>query len=58
MRFKLEIECDNDAFATFVECETARLLESASRKLRDGHTDGTLVDHNGNTVGSFGFEED
>jgi hypothetical protein len=60
MRFKLELECDNDAFqgagveGPFEVVETARLLREAAERLYEGA--GSLRDGNGNTVGRFAFE--
>jgi len=62
MRFVLTIDCNNDAFGdTRAERfrEVARLLRGTAGSIgREGYGEGPmLLDSNGNTVGSFGFEE-
>lgn len=60
MKFKLEIDCDNDAFgdgmaATFNEL--SRILgELRGRLVGEGYATGGLLDHNGNLVGKYWFE--
>jgi hypothetical protein len=57
MKFVLEIQCDNDAFAENPNNEVVRLLhEVANRLEKDGHSCGGLVDYNGNSVGRFEYE--
>lgn len=56
MRFTFEIETDNAAFeGPGLALETARLLEAAARKVRDGYEQGRARDVNGNAVGTWGF---
>lgn len=56
MKFKLEIACDNDAFAAGRNKETARILREVAKKLLDeGNASTKIYDVNGNGVGSFGF---
>ena len=58
MRFKLDINCDGAAFADRgASSEVARLLRLADNRLRHGETEGTLLDLNGNSVGTWGFTE-
>ena len=57
MIIKLEICCDNAAFADLPEEEVARILENAARRLRrDGLCDQRLTDVNGNAVGEMTVE--
>lgn len=55
MRFKLNIECDNDAFADDPAVELARILHKAAEKVlvQVDQTPGNfpLFDANGNKVG-------
>ena len=57
MKFKLEIECDNDAFGNDDECqrndEIARILEDAASRVSGACASGALRDSNGNKVGRF-----
>ncbi len=54
MKFKLEItETDNAAFDDGPATEIARILEVAAKRVRDGWTEGALLDANGNRVGRF-----
>lgn len=55
MKFVLEIECDNDAFADDPAWEIADILLSASKGMCRLDTDEPcrLRDSNGNTVGSM-----
>jgi hypothetical protein len=52
--FTLKIDTDNAAFEDG-SLEVARILEHTAKRLRDGRTDGKLLDINGNTVGEYGF---
>jgi hypothetical protein len=54
--FHLSIETDSAAFEDNPD-ELARLLEIAAEKVRDGRSDGRLVDVNGNTVGTFATDD-
>lgn len=66
MRFFVEIECDNAAFAapggetsrTFRNRETLRIFRHVDDALQRGQESGVLLDRNGNTVGSYGFARD
>ena len=59
MKFILEIECDNDAFADDPSAEVARLLRNAAERVEDvplahrAEPIGILRDGNGNHVGFF-----
>lgn len=64
MRFKLEIECDNEAFADGGEhtietagAEVVRILKKIVWHIEGGREDGPIVDINGNKVGEWGFED-
>lgn len=60
-RFVLSMECDNAAFAEGErEAEVARILRRTAQRLEDlevaiGNGGGSLLDVNGNRVGSFAF---
>ena len=57
MKFKLEIECDNDAFVDYCENELSRILVSVAEKLRLGHClPLNIWDINGNRVGEAVLE--
>jgi hypothetical protein len=58
MEFSIEIDCDNAAFDGDPVDEIVRILNVVKGKLRSGHHDGSLVDENGNTVGSFELVDD
>jgi hypothetical protein len=59
MNFQLTIECDNDAFQPDYNAEIARLLRAAADKVeRSGANFGSLMDANGNRVGTFGTDND
>lgn len=53
--FKLEFDFSGDAFAeTRLASEIGRILHKvATRVMRDGATEGAIVDVNGNTVGQW-----
>jgi hypothetical protein len=58
MRFLVEIECDNAAFEDDPSCEVARLLRLIARGVeKDGSQEGGLRDSNGNSCGSYKYEE-
>lgn len=50
---KLTIEMDNAAFADDCAAELAHLLRQAARCIEDGYPARTLIDSNGNCVGSY-----
>ena len=55
MKFILEIECNNDAFFLNIKGETARVLEEAARRIRDGEMYHALRDANGNRIGDYRY---
>lgn len=58
MKFIVTINLDDDAFADALRnLEVAAMLHSAARKVAEDTTRGRLVDHNGNTIGTFGFNK-
>jgi hypothetical protein len=55
--FRLEIDTDNDAFYPWTT-EVARLLRKAAQDIAEnGTTEGYFRDANGNTCGSYKYEE-
>lgn len=62
MKFRLEMECDNDAFGADPRDETARILREIATRLEKRQStllalNGAL-DVNGNSVCSYYFKED
>ncbi len=58
MKFTLTIHCDNAAFEEYgLENEVARILRVAAMKVGRGKNE-PLRDENGNTVGSFAFDDE
>jgi ABC-type Co2+ transport system permease subunit len=55
--FTLTIDCDNDAFEDMPQAEVARILHNVAERILYPLMDGTCRDVNGNTVGSFAFDE-
>jgi hypothetical protein len=54
MAFTLTITTDGAAFVdSGTEQEVARILQDVAEKLRNGYTEGSPKDYNGNTVGSW-----
>jgi len=61
MKFKIEIDCGNDAFhGDGIEAEVVRILETMRYELTNGDADTNrrlfLHDINGNSVGTARFE--
>ena len=56
MDFKIKFNMDNAMFDEQPESEIARILKSISSQVKNGITYGKIVDLNGNSVGSWGFE--
>lgn len=54
--FVLTINLGTDAFHPDPGHELRRILLDLLDKLEEGREEGTLRDHNGNTVGVFGME--
>lgn len=57
-KFKVHINCGNDAFATAPEEEVARILRKLADQIEQGFTGCYLTDYNGNTVGFAEFKEE
>ena len=55
MRFLMKIECDNAAFEDLTELP--RLVRKVATRLDGGATEGPVLDSNGNSVGTYWFEE-
>ena len=63
MKFEISINTDNSAFVDAVTgeqipYELARLLRVVAGRVEEGETTGKLRDFNGNTVGSFGYDDE
>ena len=57
MRFRIDISCDNDAFIPDPSREVSYALQRIVARL--GEADGgTIIDSNGNSVGSWGYHEE
>ena len=57
--FKLEIECDNDAFADYPAREITRILQQVAIEInRSMHCNSAqwVRDSNGNRVGTYKYE--
>jgi hypothetical protein len=57
MKFKVEFDCNNDAFVQFPEGEVANILENLAHAVRQGDTGGAIYDSNGNGVGKWEFTD-
>jgi hypothetical protein len=57
MKFKIEFDCDNDAFVVNPEAEVADLLENVAYRVKQGETYGKVFDTNGNSVGNWEFTD-
>jgi len=51
MNLIITINQDNEAFDGNRESETARILKDIAKNIQAGHTDFSIRDTNGNTVG-------
>ena len=58
MKFRVEIECDDEAFDELHNREIYHILGKAGLRVEDGETDFSLWDSNGHRVGRAWFEED
>lgn len=61
MIFKLEVDCGNAAFGDSpdeVASELLGIFATTIKRLRDGDDSGHARDRNGNTVGSWSYEDD
>ena len=56
MNFELKLNCDNGAFWS-PELEIQRILNELAKKIENGLVEGIIQDHNGNTVGKWGFTD-
>ena len=56
MKFKIVINCDNDAFANNPVTETARLLRKIASEIDTEQGQSSCMDYNGNKVGVYFFE--
>lgn len=56
MTFKLEINCDNAAFAVTPGIEVAAILRDIADAVEEGATEGRGIDSNGNTTGQYAFK--
>lgn len=57
MTFKLEINCDHDAFLPDPRTEVDRILGDVAYRIANGIVASVIVDTNGNTVGQYAFKE-
>lgn len=57
MRFKLEMNCDNDAFADDLSGEVIAILTGVQQQIMLGDSEGICRDVNGNTVGRWEITE-
>ena len=57
MKFVINIECDNAAFAEDPEYEVSRILREVAKQVEDGFVTIYLRDTNGNPVGMAEFTE-
>lgn len=55
--FSLAIKTDNAAFGEYAQDEVARILREAAYAVLARRQNGVLLDINGNTVGTFSFEQ-
>lgn len=51
--FSLKMKTGNAAFKEDTGYEIARILGGVRKKLEDGGVSGTLIDYNGNVIGSW-----
>lgn len=51
MKVSINIDSDNDAMQTFQEAAAA--VRGVASRIREGRTQGKILDVNGNTVGSW-----
>ena len=59
--FRMEFNTDNAAFGENAferRNETVRILENIVTKILCLHTDGSILDHNGNVIGHWRFDEE
>ena len=56
MELIVKIKSNNDAFADGQADEVARILRKVTRAIEQGETSGSLLDFNGNKVGTFNLD--
>lgn len=54
--FELKFSTSGSAFEEISEQEIARILETTAEKIKNGYTDGPVMDINGNRIGEWGFD--
>lgn len=57
MEFRLTFNMDNEAFAGDGCDEAARILREVANKVEAGRTEGSIMDANGNNVGTWEVSE-
>lgn len=58
-KLNIEIELENDAFrGGYRNKEVESCLKNLLYRLKQGYSEGTILDHNGNKVGSFKISND
>ena len=55
--FTIEFTTSGSAFDDYPQEEVVRILDIISNKVRDGYTDGNIVDINGNSIGKWNWKE-
>lgn len=58
MRFVLHFQSDGASLTDDPEQEIASILRKTADKITHGELDGMVSDGNGNTIGSFTYNED
>lgn len=55
--FIAKIDTNNAAFHDNPH-EVANLIDAIAQDIREGRTSNTIIDHNGNIVGSWGYQKE
>lgn len=50
---KIEFNTSGVAFEDYGDTEVERILEEIIRKVKNGHSEGKILDINGNTIGKW-----
>ena len=58
MKFIMDAKMDNAAFRAYPEGELARMLREIAEKIEKGRVYGSVMDINGNIVGSWDITEE
>ena len=58
MKFSMEFEIDNSAFAEDPAVEICAILDRVKLKIQDGSTFCLVYDTNGNMVGQYYYDEE